>query len=112
MEHTSVDDEETVEAEPGVFPTQLVAGEQMNAQHFAFDPGASASEHSHPAEQVAFVYEGTLTLLIDGEAHDLEAGDSFLVPGGVPHAAANRGDEPARGIDVFSPPRDGTPWDE
>lgn len=111
MQVVSPDDVESAEAEDGVYPAQLFSGEQMNVQHFRFDAGASASEHSHPNEQVGFVHRGTLTMHVDGETYEVEAGDCLLVPGGVPHAAENRGDEPVEGIDVFSPPREDTPWE-
>ena len=112
MQVVSPDDVDTVEAEDGVFPSQLLRGSQMNVQHFRFEPGATSSEHSHPSEQVGFVHRGTLTMLVDGEEYEVSAGETLLIPGDVPHAAENRGDEPVEGIDVFSPPRSGTPWDE
>jgi mannose-6-phosphate isomerase-like protein (cupin superfamily) len=34
----------------------------------------------------------------------LEAGDVFFLPRGVPHSLWNDGDEPARVLDVYSPP--------
>ena len=109
MNQKSRDETETVEAEPGVRLAQPVAGERMNAQHFAFEPEASASEHSHPSEQVPFLYEGELTVAVDEETHHLKAGDSLLITGDVPHAAENRGEACARGVDVFSPVREDTP---
>ncbi|QLG29942.1 cupin domain-containing protein (plasmid) [Halorarum halophilum] len=111
MERTSISEQETIEPEEGVRVTQLVAGENMNAQHFRFDPGATAMEHSHPHEQIVYILEGTFTVILDGEPFEFEAGDSYVIPGDVPHASENNTDEPVSGIDVFSPARDGTPWD-
>ena len=61
---------------------------------------------------MGFVYEGTLTLVVDGEEYPCGPGDSFAIPGGEPHAARNDGDETARGIDVFAPPREEPDWGE
>lgn len=112
MERLGIGDVESGQPEPGVTLSQLVAGEQMNIQEVEFEPGSVASEHSHPNEQVTFVYEGTLTIHGEEESHELEAGDSLLIPGGATHSAENAGDTVARAVDVFSPPREGTPWDE
>ncbi len=37
-------------------------------------------------------------------------GDSYVIPGGVPHELQNDAEIPLRGIDVFSPPRDDPDW--
>jgi len=103
----STDDADSDEPSPGVAATQLVAGKRMNAQHVRFESGAGGGDaHSHPHEQVSFVERGAVTMTIDGEDHDLTAGDSVLIPGDTPHSAANYGDEPAVLLDVFSPVRE------
>jgi quercetin dioxygenase-like cupin family protein len=107
VETVSVDDVEGSEPKPGITASQLVAGERMNAQHVRFDPGVVDDDpHSHTHEQVTYVERGTVTMTIDGEPHDLEAGDSVLIPGETPHSASNHGDEPAVLLDVFSPVRE------
>ncbi|WP_273837355.1 cupin domain-containing protein [Halococcus sp. PRR34] len=111
METGSVSEQETREPEEGVHVTQLVAGENMNAQHFRFDPGATAMEHSHPSEQVVYLQQGTFTVIMEGKEYEFEAGESYVIPGGISHAAENRTDEPLAGIDIFSPTRNKTPWD-
>jgi len=112
MERLGVGDVDSAQPEPGVTLSQLIAGERMNIQEVAFEPGSVASEHSHPNEQVTFVYEGTLTIHGEDGSHELEAGDSLLIPGGATHSAENTGDTVARAVDVFGPPREGTPWDD
>lgn len=111
VQSKSLPDQESIEPEDGVYVTQLVAGENMNMQHFQFEAGATAMEHSHPNEQAVFITHGTFTVILEGEAYDFEAGDSYVIPGGIPHASENRTDKPVQGIDIFSPARDGTPWD-
>ena len=113
MEHDSHDPAADVEAVPGVHLSVLATGERMNVQHFTVDPGATVPEHSHHHEQAGFVYEGTLTfVLADGSEVAVAAGDSYDLAGEEVHAAANRGDVPARGVDVFSPPRTDPDWAE
>jgi len=101
---------ETVEAVEGVHLTQLVVGESMSGQHFHIEPGARVPEHSHEHEQVGVVTQGTMTVIVGEAEHVVGPGESYVVPGDEPHAAENRGDQPLRGIDVFSPPRADPDW--
>jgi len=110
MEVNSFDEAETTEAVPGVHLALLAGGEQMNVQGFAIEPGATVPEHAHPHEQTGHVSEGTLTFVVDGTEFEVGPGDTYAVPGGEPHAAENRGEEPVRGVDVFSPPRTDPSW--
>ena len=107
-----VDNDSNAETEvvSGVYLAQLAAGENMSLQHVRFDPGARVPEHSHPHEQAGYVYEGTVTFLLEGGAVTLEAGESYCVSGGQAHAVENPTDRPARVIDVFSPPRGDPDW--
>lgn len=81
-------------------------------QRFEIEPGATVPEHSHPHEQTGYLREGTVTFVSGGEETVVEAGDSFTVPGGESHSVTNDGDAVARGIDVFSPPREDPEWAE
>lgn len=112
MERVGLSERDPVEAVEDVHLTQLAAGERTSIQGFEIEPGAFVPEHSHPHEQTGFVYEGELTFLRDGEETVVRAGDSFTIPGDEPHAAENRGTEPVRGVDVFSPPRTDPDWAE
>lgn len=125
MERVSYEASEAVEALDGVHLAQLAAGDRMSVQHFFVEPGERVPEHSHEHEQVGFVLEGTSYFIVDSEASETSrvngeavsgeetfvgAGDSYVIPGGEPHALENRGDVPLRGIDVFSPPRPNPDW--
>lgn len=107
--HEAGDD---VEAVSGVHLAQLAAGDRMSVQHFFVEPGRVVPEHSHEHEQVGYLVEGALTFEVDGERRRVEAGDSYVVPANEPHSVENRGDVPAEGIDVFSPPRVNPDWGE
>jgi mannose-6-phosphate isomerase-like protein (cupin superfamily) len=61
-------------------------------------PGA----HSHPGDDVFFVLEGTMSVLVGETWTDAAPGSFVLVPGGVTHDFENRGDVKA-GVLNFSP---------
>ncbi|ELZ55188.1 MULTISPECIES: cupin domain-containing protein [Halorubrum] len=107
-----VPDAEAVEAVDGVFLTQGAVGEETSIQRFEIDPGATVPEHDHPHEQIGAITEGAITFVVGGEERVVEAGDTYVIPGGEPHAAENRGDEPVVGYDIFSPPRANPDWQE
>jgi quercetin dioxygenase-like cupin family protein len=100
--------EETVEVADGVHLTPLAATDRMSVSHFHVEPGARVPEHSHRHEQVGFVCDGALTLIAGGE-YTVTTGESYALADGEVHAAENRGDVAAAGVDVFSPPREGFP---
>ena len=110
MDVVSTDDAESVEAVDGVLLSQLASGERASVQRFRIDPGAAVDTHSHPHEQVGYLCSGSLTFVVDGEEFAVGAGGSYAIPSDEPHRAENRGDDPAVGVDVFSPPRATPPW--
>jgi len=133
MDHAPGDEVETTEVAPGVHLAATVVGERMSVQSVYVEPGASVPRHSHPHEQTGYLAAGTLTFLVGAEdaedtdeAADVEvngeavsdeevavhAGDSYVIPGGQPHAAVNNGEVPVEGVDVFSPPRENPNWQE
>lgn len=118
METVEQAEVETVEVVDGVHLTQMAAGERMSVQHFHFEPGAGVPEHGHDQEQVGIVYRGSMRFTVPateaGGTRDfvVASGESYAIPGGEPHEAVNDGDVPAVGIDVFSPPRVLSPWEE
>lgn len=60
--------------------------------------------HVHDAEDDSFyVLEGELTFTVDGDDVVAGAGTFLLVPPGVPHTFANRGDAIARILNVHAP---------
>jgi mannose-6-phosphate isomerase-like protein (cupin superfamily) len=60
--------------------------------------------HAHAAEDDSFyVLEGELTFTVDHAEIGAGAGTFVLVPPGVPHSFANRGDAVVRMINVHAP---------
>ena len=62
-------------------------------------PGA----HSHQEDDVFYVLEGTMSLLVEGQWVDATPGSLVLVPGDVPHSFENRTSEPAGMLNVSAP---------
>jgi quercetin dioxygenase-like cupin family protein len=60
-------------------------------------PGA----HSHPEDDVFYVIEGTMSLLVGQEWIDAPAGSFVLVPGGVTHDFENRSSHRAGVLNFF-----------
>lgn len=95
--------------------TPLVESENINTQFILSDkvqisfiqnpPGATFPVHSHDCEQILIMLEGTEEHIIDGENFHMEAGDVCVHPAGVPHGGKTL--TGFKGIDIFSPPRDG-----
>lgn len=57
-----------------------------------FVPGGVAGRHTHPGEELGYVVEGTLQLLVDGQPpRTVKAGEVFFVPAGIVHDGKNVG---------------------
>ena len=64
--------------------------------------GARAGRHTHPGDEISYVMDGEVMLLVDGEApRKIRAGESFVVPAGVVHDAHNEGSVPTRLVGVY-----------
>ncbi|MFE9328723.1 cupin domain-containing protein [Nocardia sp. NPDC052278] len=61
--------------------------------------------HSHPFDQVSFVFQGTLEFEVDDQKYVVSAGEVLQIPAGAPHTARVIGDEVALNVDVFAPVR-------
>jgi quercetin dioxygenase-like cupin family protein len=53
---------------------------------FAFDAGPGLSEHTAPFDAFVQVLDGAVELTIGGEKVPARAGDTVLMPAGIPHA--------------------------
>jgi transcriptional regulator with XRE-family HTH domain len=80
-------------------------GRTLNGNIHVVPPG-SGSEGAlrHEGEEIGYVLEGTIELVVDGRAVTLGRGDSFFFPSLLPHSYRNVGREVARVIWVNSPP--------
>lgn len=67
-------------------------------------PGESISEHYHPhSEEFVYLVSGELICQLDGERHELAAGEGFMTPKNVRHKLINEGEEDAFLVFHMSP---------
>ena len=80
-------------------------GDELMLVVVNLDPYSEVPPHSHPHEQVAYVAEGEVIFLMDGEETHLRPGDMYLVPSGRPHSIQQL-TEHVRLVDCFTPIRE------
>lgn len=88
----------------GVKLDSLAVGEKSMVTKMNYAVGNYAAEHTHPHEQCGYVITGKYRMTIGENVFLLEAGDSYAVPGNVPHSF--RVLEPGEVVDVFTPQRE------
>lgn len=94
-----------VQMNPGVRRRVLAYGPQMLNQEVEFRSGGVVEMHAHPHEQLCYIVRGNLTFIVGEREHKLKAGDSLVVPGGIPHGCrADDGD--CLALDTFNPVRE------
>jgi len=85
---------------------RFVTGRQVMLAQIYLDKGCIVPKHSHENEQITWVLEGRMRLIL-GEDEDqvveLGPGDVLHIPAHVPHSAEAL--EDTLDIDAFSPPR-------
>jgi quercetin dioxygenase-like cupin family protein len=84
---------------------RVVHGEQITLGVIELDPGSVVPEHQHENEQLGMCLSGSLVFRVGAESRELAAGETWSIPGNVPHEV-HVGPEGAVVIDVFVPPRD------
>lgn len=58
---------------------------------FAFDEGQALNEHTAPYDALVQVLDGKVELTIGGKPVPAQAGETVLMPGGIPHAVTAKG---------------------
>lgn len=87
----------------GVSRRTLNSGDRATLVEVTFAAGSTVPEHTHPHEQIGYLSSGRLRFRIGSDEREIVAGDSWLIPGDVPHVVTALEDSIA--VDVFSPPR-------
>ncbi len=88
---------------PG-FTGHYVHGKDMTLGYIEIKAGNDLPQHQHPHEQITFILEGQLDMVIGSEACSLSAGMYYVIPSNVPHGAVAVTD--CKVIDVFNPVRE------
>ncbi len=76
---------------------------QCNIHHIEVG-GESAGPIQHVGEEVGYLLQGEIELVVDGRAFRLSQGDAFVFGSEAPHAYRNVGNEPASIFWVNTPP--------
>jgi quercetin dioxygenase-like cupin family protein len=84
--------------------TRFILGEHALVSFIENPPGAVFPMHSHDAEQILVILEGSEEHVIDGETFHMEAGDVCVHPPNVVHGGTTK--TGFKGIDIFAPPRE------
>ncbi len=82
---------------------RLVSGEHVMLAQVHLKRGALVPQHAHDSEQMTWVLEGALRMLVGGEEVTIRIGEVAHIPSGVKHQAEALDD--TLSLDVFSPIR-------
>lgn len=85
-------------------PKQLT--EASFSWHATLPPGTMVPPHIHTAQdEFIYILEGTLDLLLDGDAQEAEPGDLVRLPRGIPHGLFSKRDRPVKSLFWVTPAR-------
>jgi quercetin dioxygenase-like cupin family protein len=79
-------------------------GDSMTLGYIEIKEGSSLPEHHHVHEQITYIIEGELDMIIGGESYALKSGMVHVIPSNMPHSATAKIN--CKLIDAFSPPRE------
>ncbi len=79
-------------------------GSSMTFGYIEIIKGTKMAEHNHPHEQITYIIEGQLEMVIGGESYSLTAGMVHVIPSNTLHGAFAVTD--CKIIDVFNPVRE------
>lgn len=86
----------------------LIPNAQKNEMEpilITIQPGGSTyPDNPHEGEEVGYVLEGTITIVIDKEKYHAKKGESFYIACDKPHYLENRTSHLAKAIWISSPP--------
>ena len=83
-----------------------------NAQKNAMEPilitiqpgGSTYPDNPHEGEEIGYVLEGTVTIVIDKEKYQAKKGESFYIACDKPHYLENNTSHQAKAVWISSPP--------
>ena len=88
---------------PG-FLGKMLHGDSSTLAIWDIKKGSTLPEHHHIHEQITYIVEGELDMVIGGEKYQMKAGAVHVIPSNVPHSAYAVTD--CKVIDSFAPARD------
>jgi quercetin dioxygenase-like cupin family protein len=82
---------------------KIIAGEREMLAQIYLKRGALVPMHAHESEQMTYILQGALKVLVGGEEVMVREGEVLHIPSGTPHQAEAL--EDTFELDVFSPVR-------
>jgi quercetin dioxygenase-like cupin family protein len=79
-------------------------GESMSFGYVELKAASSVPMHQHIHEQITYIIEGELDMVIGGKSCLLTTGMFYIIPSDTPHSAIAKTD--CKIIDAFSPVRE------
>ena len=64
-----------------------IPGREVVTARADFSAGSSTGLHTHPGDEISFVAEGAVEIVMDGSSKIYRKGEAFNVIGGKPHEA-------------------------
>ena len=83
---------------------RFIHTENVTIGHVSIDMGATLPEHSHIHEQITYIVDGELEMIINGQTTILQAGMSAIIPSNIKHSA--KAITNCKVIDTFNPVRE------
>lgn len=73
-------------ANGGIVSKNVLKRPTGNISVFAFDKGEGLSEHTAPFDAMVQVLEGKVRITIGSEPHELQTGETIIMPANISHA--------------------------
>ena len=96
-------DEIALEKVTEMISRKIVSGEREMLAQIYLKRGALVPMHSHESEQMTYILQGALKVLVGGEEVTVREGEVLHIPSRMPHQAEAL--EDTLELDVFSPIR-------
>ena len=96
-------DEIALEKITEMISQKIVAGEREMLAQIYLKRGALVPMHSHESEQMTYILQGALRVVVGGEEITVREGEVLHIPPWIPHQAEAL--EDTFELDVFSPVR-------
>ena len=96
-------DEIALEKITEMISQKIVTGEREMLAQIYLKRGALVPVHSHESEQMTYILQGALKVVVGGDVLTVREGEVLHVPSGVPHQAEAL--EDTLELDIFSPIR-------
>ena len=97
-------DANPVEMVPGITRRTLAQTDDMQIVEIRLKAGSEIPTHSHYHQQAEMLTEGEIVMVVDGKEYPCKSGDSWVIPGDIPHSARVIAD--AIIVACFSPARE------